>query len=115
MDISNEGGRAEDITVVPKGWITYIHYIEGVGGGYVFDTTCVVSPFNASLSLINLITLPICNITDEYSDTTTAMYYSDCNALEDTVPVDLCTCFEITGVEDASYDSGSTLTTSLDL
>lgn len=108
-------GPAEDITVVPKNCATYIHYIEGVGGGYVFDTTKARGEVNASFLLINFICFHICNISDEYSDTSTARYYSSFSTFEDTVPVELCTCCEITVVEDTSYDSGVPSTTVLDL
>lgn len=60
--MSNESGHAEDMTVVTDGCMTYIHYIEGVGGGYVFDSSKAVLTFHASFLLINLISLPGANL-----------------------------------------------------
>lgn len=79
----NEVGCVEDIMVVIVGCIMYIFYIEGVGGGYVFDIIKVVGEYNIFFVFINFIIFFIVNIEVEYMDMFMVCYYLDKSIKED--------------------------------
>lgn len=90
----------EDIMVVVKDCVFYMYYIEGVGGGYVFDLIKFVVFLNILFLFINLILFYIYNIVDEYLDMVMIIYYLNVVIFEDIVFVDLCICKEMIVVED---------------
>lgn len=84
--------------VVVKDCVLYMYYIEGVGGGYVFDLIKLVVYLNILFFFINLILFYIYNIVDEYLDMVMIIYYFNVLILEDIVFVDFCICKEIVNV-----------------
>lgn len=106
IDILNESGFVENMVVVMKGWMIYVFYIEGVGGGYVFDIIKVCGYFNVILFLINLMWFYMVNMFEEYFDMLMVCYYFDKFIFEDVVFVESCICKEIIVVEDILYDMG---------
>lgn len=115
IDMLNEVGFVELMVVVFKGCMIYMYYIEGVGGGYVFDILKVCGEMNVLLLLINLMCLYMINMFDEYFDMLMVCYYFDLLIVEDFVFVELCICCEMIVVEDILYDFGVLLMLLFDL
>lgn len=114
IDMFNELGFVENIVVVMKGCMIYVFYIEGVGGGYVFDIIKICGEDYVLFFFINLICFFIVNIIEEYFDMFMVCYYLDKLIFEDVVFVELCICCEIIVVEDILYDMGVFLIIVLD-
>lgn len=106
MDILNESGFVENIIVVFKDWIIYVFYIEGVGGGYVFDIIKVCGFLNVLFLLINFMCFYMVNMIDEYLDMFMVCYYLDLKIIEDVVFVESWIRKEMIVVEDIFYDMG---------
>lgn len=115
IDMSNEVTLASDIAVAVDGCAPYVHYAEGRGGGYVFDASCSVGRLVASVLSINLISLPGCNVSYEYCDTTSSRYGTNFDWVVDWYTVEVCAWVVMTVGENASYDSGATLAILLDV
>lgn len=106
IDGFNEVGFFEYIVKIFNGCIFYVYYVEGVGGGYVFDVIQFVQYLNVLLSSIILIMLYMINIIDEYIDMVVNCYCLFKDNLDDLLFFKNCIRDEIIVVEDVLYDIG---------